>query len=267
SAQCLRAMVGAAIGREGRGDGRGAGERIHRIPLGLMLLEQGRLSELQLREALEGQRRAAEVSGEAICLQDWLRSSGILSEAALTRAVSAQWNCPVFSLDGSRSEEMASVLPPFLAEAMGALPVRVSGSRLLYLAFSERIDRSLSYAVEHINGMQVAAGMARESEFRREQARFRSGNAPKTRFLKAEDERALARGMAAWMEDEQPIAARLARVHEVWWLRIWRRAQPGRDLSGHEAVEDLLATVGGEVEENALPPIRTPEGSGATCQE
>lgn len=267
SAQCLRVMVEAAIGREGRDGAPEAGERKHRIPLGLMLLEQGRLSERQLREAVEGQRRAAEATGEAIRLKDWLRNSGLLSEAALTRAISAQWNCPVFSLAGSRSEEMASVLPPFLAEALGALPVRVSGSRLLYLAFSERIDRSLSYAVEHITGLQVAAGMARESEFRHEQARFRSGEAPKTRFLEAGDRRALAREMAAWMEEEQPVAARLARVHEVWWLRIWRRAQPGASLSAREAVEDLLATVGTKVEENALAPIRNPEGSGATCQE
>jgi hypothetical protein len=283
SADCLRAIVDASIGREGRSDGPGAGEWVPRIPLGLMLLEQGRLSERQLREAVESRKRTAESTGESIRLEDWLLSSGILSEAALTRAISAQWNCPVFVLTGSQPEEMASALPPFLAEALGALPVRVAGGKLLCLAFSERIDRSLSYAVEHVTGLRVAAGIARESEFRRQQAQFLSGLAPRTRFLEAEDRGALAREMAAWIEQERPLEARLARVHEVWWLRIWRREVRGAALPAREAVEDLLATVGRtgrpdeggqtqgrkaqELEKNAVPPIEIAEGSGASCRD
>jgi hypothetical protein len=236
-------MVEAAIGREGRGESQDSGTWMPRIPLGLMLLEQGRLSEQQLREAIESRKRNAEATGEAVRLEDWLLSSGILNETALTRAISAQWNCPVFSLSANRQEEVGATLPPFLAEALGALPVRVCGGKLLCLAFSERIDRSLSYAVEHITGLQVTAGMARESEFRREQARFLSSESPQTRFLEAEDRHALAREMAAWMEKEQPIDARLARVHEMWWLRIWPGAPRGAALPVCDGIRDLLATV------------------------
>jgi hypothetical protein len=85
-----------------------------------MLLEQGRLSEQQLREAIESRKRNAEATGEAVRLEDWLLSSGILNETALTRAISAQWNCPVFSLSANRQEEVGATLPPFLAEALGA---------------------------------------------------------------------------------------------------------------------------------------------------
>ncbi len=240
SAACLRAMVEAAVGREGPGESQEHGESLPRIPLGLMLLEQGQISEQQLREAMENSRNGS----EAIELKDWLLSSGLLSEAALTRAISAQWNCPVFVLSGSRTEPTASVLPRFLSEAIGVLPVRVTGGRMVCLAFSERIDRSLSYAVEHITGLRVAAGIARESEFRREQTRFLSGPSPKTRFLEAEDGPSLARAIAAWIEEEQPVDARLARVHEMWWLRIWRRESHGSALPACGAVEDWLATVG-----------------------
>ncbi|MGA7524139.1 MAG: hypothetical protein WBW84_16930 [Acidobacteriaceae bacterium] len=240
---CLHAMVEAAIGREGSGERPGSGEWTPRVPLGLVLLEQGRISEEQLRKARGSRQSTEEASGEDVRLEEWLLNSGILSETALTRAISAQWNCPVFALSQTRSEEMISALPPFLAEALGALPVRVSGGRLLYLAFSGRIDRSLSYAVEHVTGLRVAAGMARESELRREQARFLAGASPKTRFLEAEDRRALAGEMAAWIEAERPVEARLARVHELWWLRIWHREQGGAALPAREAVEDLLATV------------------------
>jgi hypothetical protein len=166
---------------------------------------------------------------------------------------------------------MGSSMPPFLAEALGALPVRISGGKLLYLAFSERIDRSLSYAVEHMTGLRVSGGIARESEFRREQARFLSAAAPKTRFLEAGTQTALARGISAWIEEQRPMEARLARVHEVWWLRIWRRESRGGLLRGPEAIEDLLATVGAagkrELEENPVSPIRNAEGNGASCRE
>ncbi|HEY1808287.1 MAG TPA: hypothetical protein VGG42_06975 [Acidobacteriaceae bacterium] len=215
------------------------------MPLSLILLQQGRISEEQLREAKRDRPCADGTSGEGAGLESWLLNSGLLSEAALTRAISAQWNCPVFSVSENRPEEMGSAIPPFLSEALGALPVRVSGGKLLYLAFSGPIDRSLSYAVEHITGMRIAAGVARASEFRREQTRFLSGHSPRTRFLEAEDRRALAGGIAAWLEREQPVEARLARIHQLWWLRIWRREPGGGALPACEAVEDLLAMVGG----------------------
>lgn len=265
SPECLRDRVEAAIAREGRED-RPASEWAPRIPLRLMLLEQGRISEEQLR----GNGPSIRESGR---LEEWLLNSGVLKEAALTRAISAQWNCPVFSLSAVHAEEMAVAVPPFLAEAMGALPVRVSGKELLYLAFSGRIDRSLIYAVERMTGLRVAAGIAGASEFSREQERFLSGRAPGIQLLEADDRRALAQRMVAWMEEQRPVEARLARVHELWWLRIWHGEAGKAVLPDCATVEDLMATVGPPVEksrgleENAVPPIRNAGGSGASCRE
>jgi len=268
SPECLRAMVEAAIRREGHGR---ENQWSPRVPLRLMLLEQGEISEDELRK--DGRKRLEGAGREGLRLEEWLPESGVLGEAALTRAISAQWNCPVFSLSPIRAEEMAAALPLFLAEALGAVPVRVTAGELLYLAFSERIDRSLAYAVEHITGLRVAAGIARSSEFSREQARFLSARAPGTRILEADDRSALAQRMSAWMEEERPMEARLARIHELWWLRIWRKAPGKPALPAFGTVEDLLATVGGPmeraktVEEIAVPPIREMEGGGASCRE
>jgi hypothetical protein len=267
SRDCLEAMVEAAIRREARTGG-AAGTWTHRIPLSLMLLNQGSISEAQLRE-VAGQKNDS--GGDAVRLEEWLLTSGVLSEAALTRAISAQWGCPVFTLSDRCSEALTSALPPFLAEALGALPVRVSG--LLYLAFAEKVDRSLSYAVEHITGFRVAAGIARGSEFRREQDRFLACHAPKTRFLDAEQQGALVQGIVSLLEEKRPMEARLARVHDLWWLRVWQEERGGGGLPDCEAVEDWLATSGGraaeesELEETAGPPIRKAEGSGASCRE
>jgi hypothetical protein len=212
--------------------------------MGLMLVEQGRITPEQLHAALEGQRSAAEETGEATRLGEWLLRSGVLSEPALTRALSAQWNCPVFSLAGYRPEEMTAAMPRFLSEAVGALPVRAPGGKVLYIAFSGHIDRSLSYAIGRMTGLRVAAGIAPDSEFRGAQERFIATEGPVTRFLEAASSWVLVRAITKLIESEKPVEARLARIHDYYWLRMWRRAAERPGLPARDAVEDLIATFG-----------------------
>lgn len=240
SPQCMGELVAAALRRET--DSSGALPQVypHRMPMGLMLVEQGRLSAEQLRAALDGQQRTRAATGEQIRLGAWLAQSGVLSEPVLAHALSAQWSCPVFRLDRCHPAEVAAALPRFLSEALGALPVRLAANRLLYVAFSGSVDRSLCYAIERIAGVRVAAGMACDSEFRREQARFLETPGPPARFLEAANLQVLARAMTRLIETEKPVEARLARVHDWCWLRIWRRAPGASDLAAPEVVEDAL---------------------------
>jgi len=237
-------LVAAAVRREMDGGDAISPPHPHRMPMGLMLVEQGGITPAQLREALEGQQRAAEQTGETVRLGEWLVRSGVLGEPALMRALSAQWNCPVFPLASYRPEEVAAAMPGFLSEAFGALPVRAAGGRVLYVAFSGRIDRSLSYALERIGGLRVTAGIAPDSEFERAQARFLETPAPRSRFLEAASSWVLARTITRLIESEKPLDARLARIHDYYWLRLFRRAAPGSGLPPSEAIEDLLFTVG-----------------------
>ena len=210
--------------------------------MGLMLVGQGKITTQQLQTALEQQRRVAEQSGESVRLGAWLLESGILSEPALTRTLSAQWNCPVFRLAGYRPEEVAGAMPHFLSEALGALPVRAPGGKQLYVAFSGHVGRSLSYALGRMTGLPVVAGIAADSEFIEAQARFLDSPAPPVRLLEAATSWVLVRTMTNLIEAERPVEARLARVHEYYWLRLWRRRADG--VPPRDAVEDLLATVG-----------------------
>ncbi|HEX4312296.1 MAG TPA: hypothetical protein VHZ25_19845 [Acidobacteriaceae bacterium] len=235
-------LVASALRREM--DGGDSARYPHRVPMGLMLVEQGKITAQQLHEALDGQRRAAEETGEAMRLGEWLLRSGVLSEPALTHALSAQWNCPVFSLENDHPEEMTTAMPGFLSDAFSAVPVRTAAGRLLYLAFSGRIDRSLSYAVERMTGMAVSAGIATDSEFRSAQERFLATEAPPTRFLEAASSWVLARTITKMIESFKPVEARLARIHNFFWLRMWRDGDEGHGLPARGAVEDLLATVG-----------------------
>lgn len=242
SAACMQDLVAAAVRREM--DGESPTELVHRVPVGLLLLEQGRITQNQLREALEAQRRTAGTEGESARLGEWLMESGVLTEAALTRGLSAQWNCPAFELKGWNPQEVAWVAPRILVEAMDALPVRVRAGKLLCLAFSSRIDRSLAWALERMTGMRVAAGIAPESELLSALARYRETPSPAARYLEAGSSWLLARELARRIEEQKPAEARLVRVHDFFWLRLWRRASDAAGIPASEDVEDILGTVG-----------------------
>jgi hypothetical protein len=244
SAACMEALVAAAVRREMEGSEAALPLPMHRVPMGLMLVRQGTITVDQLRAALEEQQQARRDGSEARKLGTWLLESGVLSEPALTRALSLQWNCPVLSLDGFRPGEMATAMPRFLAEAFGALPVRTAGERLLYLAFSGRVDRCLSYALGRITGLQVAAGIAPESEFRPALEKYSAAAAPRAQYVEAASSWALVRMIAERVESTRAAGARLVRVHDVYWLRLWRRAPGKGGLPAPGIVEDLLATVG-----------------------
>jgi hypothetical protein len=244
SPACMQDLVAAAVRRAMDGVESAPVPHPHRLPMGLMLVEQGRITAGQLHEALAGQRRASEESGATMRLGEWLLRSGVLAEPALTRALSMQWNCPVFSLEGFRPRELTTALPRFLCDALGALPVRAPGGRQLHVAFSGRVDRSLSYALERMTGLTVVAGVARDSEFVAAQERYLANEGPRTRFFEAASSWVLVRSLTKLIETEKPVEARLARIHDYYWLRLWRRTGGSLGLPAPDTVEDLLATVG-----------------------
>jgi len=244
SAECMEDLVATAVRREMDGSDRMPSPWSHRVPVGLMLVEQGKITPAQLHAALADQRRAAENGGETARLGEWLLRSGVLSEPALTRVLSSQWNCPVLTMDGFQPAEVAGALPIFLSEAFGAVPVGSPGGRMLYVAFFGRVDRSVSYAVERITGLRVAAGIAGDSALRAAQELYLATEGPQVRFLEAPDSWSLVRAIARRIEAVRPVNARLVRIHDYYWLRFWRRWIPGGGLPSPDDVEDLVASVG-----------------------
>jgi hypothetical protein len=236
---CMTELVRWAVSRE-TAMGMPAPYR-HRVPLGLLLVDQGQISRQELSDAILGQQSAGSAEADAPRLGEWLVRSGVLSETVLTRTLSLQWNCPVFAPGAYRAADVATALPRLLAEALGALPLRVLGGRTLCLAFSGRIDRTLSYAAERMLGLRVAPGLVSDSEFRAAQAQFHAAPAPRARLLNASGPAALARLIGSVIEQEKPAEARLARVHGLWWLRLWRRP-PGAGLPDCADVEDILCS-------------------------
>jgi Type II secretion system (T2SS), protein E, N-terminal domain len=246
SGRCVVAMVKAALKRE-VGDRRvaqsGATHR-HRVPLGLVMLAQGWITHPQLQAALHAQKTSG--SGR---IGDWLMSECGLEADHVTRGLSVQWSCPVLTVHGFLPTEMALVVPRQFVQEFGLVPLRVAGSRLLYLGWEDRLNASVAYAVEQMSGIQVESGLVDGTDLRAARARLLEAEPISTVVHTAEDEDALAAKITGVLEQKQPVASRLVRLHQYYWLRLWlesgTKGAVGNLPHSTEDMQDCLYTVGG----------------------
>lgn len=236
SPACARAQVEAALGREM--DARGAlpETRRHRIPLGLAMLEQGWITGIQLRRALDAQKTAG--AGK---LGQWLVRQQAANEELVTRALGLQWSCPVLGIESHNAEAMARLLPRLFVDAFGALPLRVAAGRILYLGFEDRPDPVLALAVERMTGLRVETGVVAGPAFRAAHRQMLAARYPRAGLVEASSDTSLAHALLKAMERTRPAEVRLARVHDCLWLRIWLRPQKGASPET-DAVEDLIGS-------------------------
>jgi Type II secretion system (T2SS), protein E, N-terminal domain len=239
SANCMRMRIQAALAREMDGRATLRTPRRHRIPLGLLMLEQGWISQTQLRCALDAQKSAG--TGR---LGSWLVRQRAVSEESITRALALQWSCPVMSLDGYEAATLTAVMPRFLIDAFGALPLRLAASQVLYLGFEESLDPVLALAVERMTGLRVETGVVRESLFRPAHRQMLDAIFASVELVEAVSQAAAAHALAKSVERARPIASRLVRVHDCLWLRMWLHPQNGA-LPEIESVQDIVCSIGG----------------------
>src|ERR1700726_2968301 len=118
----------------------------NRIPLGLLMVARGKLTYVEVRAALEAQRRAH--YGK---IGEWIEKLGFASENEVTKALALQWGCPVATSFDPSANLFASGIPLPILEAFQMLPLNyVASSNTLYLAFGERVDHAALYAIEKI---------------------------------------------------------------------------------------------------------------------
>jgi len=136
----------------------------HRVPLGLLMLSQGLISQETLKAALQAQRETG--NGR---VGDWLRNHGAATEEQITRALGVQWSLPVYPLDRQRKYlECAHLVPLPLLEAYQMVPAQfVPATQLLYVAFAGRADHSALYGIEQMLECRTEACLAQQSEIER----------------------------------------------------------------------------------------------------
>lgn len=186
----------------------------HRVPLGLLLLSMGLITEVELQTALKQQRKARKGR-----IGDWLRKQTGLTEKEITRALGMQWNCPVFDLGAYRP--LPADIPRELMEAYRLLPIPARGRGLIYLAFDLGTDPVASFAVQHITGMRVQAGLAAENAFRETWARALAVQLPAAAVVPAATKDELIDAVASVLQDQDVSDARVVRLHQHFWLRVF----------------------------------------------
>lgn len=236
SSGCMATRVAAALGREMDGRGSPRDGHRHRIPLGLVLLEQGWITNDDLRAALMAQKDAG-----AGRLGSWLVRNRSASEEQVTRALGLQWGCPVLGMEFHHPEGLTALVPRLFVDAFGALPQRVAAGKILYLGFEDHLDPALALALERMTGLQVEGGLVEESAFHPAHNRLLDARFPAAELIESATEQALASAFAKAVERSRPVESRLARVHDCLWLRMWLRPQSG-PVPEIGAIRDLIGS-------------------------
>jgi hypothetical protein len=240
-ARCLQSLTEAAIRREG-GEVETRAEELaypHRMPLGLILLEEGWITHAQLQHTLEMQRRAG--TGR---IGSWLIATCGVEPGQVTRALGMQWHCPVLSTEGFDPQAMVLAMPRVLLERTGMVPLRVAG-RGMYVGFEGRLDAVAVLAMERMSGLRVQSGIVVEEQWREARKRLSDWYRAETPVGMVPDVEALSKETAAALSRLQPRASRLVCVHELYWLRMWLEtgAMSKREGGIPPAQEDVVDRV------------------------
>jgi hypothetical protein len=115
-----------------------------RIPLGLLMLSQGKLTPEQLQSAVSAQKNAG--SG---FIGEWLRALGFAEEPDIAAALALQWSCPV--MRRLPRQLPGKMLPLHLLRSKQIVPVYFSSpNRILHVAFAGEVDYTVLVSIEHM---------------------------------------------------------------------------------------------------------------------
>jgi len=238
SPDCTESQVGAAIRRELSGWAPAEQTHQHRIPIGLLMLQNGWITSDQLRRAVQAQKK-----GGALRIGEWLMRQNAVDEAIVSRALCLQWGCPLLSVDGFHSSASSALMPLLFNELFGALPIRVAAERILYLGFEERIDPVLAFALQRMTGLRVETGIVASTAFKQASTQISAVKFPSIQFVDAVSSSSAAHVLARSIERFQPAASRLERVHQFLWLRMFSILQ-GSAVPQVSSVSDVVCRIG-----------------------
>jgi len=238
SLRCTEERVSQAVRRELDGRGSFTDGHRHRIPLGLVMLEQGWITSGQLRGALDAQKQAG--GGR---LGNWLVHNQGISEQLVTRALGLQWSAPVMPLEFHDAEALTVLMPRLFVDAFGALPLRVAAGKIIYLGFEDRLDPVVALALERMSGLRTECGLVRSTQFQAAHSRMLKQNFPAVELVEAASEPAAVLVISKAIERVKPVESRLVRVHDCLWLRMWKRPQAGA-MPMLDSIEDMVCSIG-----------------------
>jgi len=208
---------------------------VSRMPLGLILMSKGLLTNAQLRAVTDEQK---EVGGE---IGDLLVRRGSVSERQVAVVRATQWGCPVFAMPKHLVGTMIQV-PSALIRLYSAVPLHyVAATKFLLVGFVHGIEYGLLYAIEQMTGCKTQPCFVTPSDFAVQLQRQVEAMAPAENATPNEVEvdsahtvKDIASILCSYGVDLEADEILLAKCREYLWARF---------LCGSRAV-DLLFTTG-----------------------
>jgi Type II secretion system (T2SS), protein E, N-terminal domain len=141
-----------------------------RVPLGLMLLSRGKVTQDQLSFALTEHRFTGVRLGDVLLQHNFVR------EDEVAAALAAQWGCPVFPSNAA-VELLPVRLPRRLMELHRMMPLHFARpTRRLLLGFADGVDHRIVATTQQTLDCLVDPCFITMSEFRRRLSFFRPEN-------------------------------------------------------------------------------------------
>jgi hypothetical protein len=189
----------------------------NRIPLGLLMVARGKISHVEVRAALEAQRRAR--YGK---IGEWIEKLGFASEQDVTTALALQWGCPVATTFDTAALPSLDSIPMPIMEAFQMLPLNfVAANATLNIAFGERVDHAALYAIEKILNCRTQPCVAGRKTIARQLDAMRQLPRPSdVEFGPMHDLSEMSRIAASYNARLNPEHVRLNRIGRFIWLRM-----------------------------------------------
>lgn len=201
--------------------------RTHRLPVGLLLVNRGQISHAQLQEALRLQRAGG--SGK---IGAWLRQLNVVTDDQIVAALAQQWACPVYPLDRNLDVVNWNDVAPFtLFESVRAVPAHLSlDGRILHVAFSDRVDHTLLYALERMLDCRTIGCVARESSVNALlAARATAAERTEISFDSLRDAAGITSAICSYVQRMEAPRLKLERAGAHLWARLYR-GQESKDM-------------------------------------
>jgi hypothetical protein len=197
------------------------------VPLGLLMLAQGWITHSQMRQALQAQKTHGEGR-----FGDWLiRECGILPQR-VALGLSIQWKCDLVVADEFLPQSTASLLPKFLTELYGWIPLRVTSSNSLQIASTSMTDSRIFQAIGRMTGLNIQPAILANDAYPLMLAKLNAFYAKDLTVYDTACLPSLPCRIAQIIEREQPYESRLVLIDQHFWLRSWHRS--GNNLASSQ---------------------------------
>ena len=179
---------------------------------------------------------------------EWLGRLHGISEETIAKALGIQWSCAVLPHGMPGLEFAPSLIPAILRKRYGLALLRQGPEAALYLAGRHRAEHAAARAMEHMLREPVHAAFLEDSSWTLEQP-----EATDSAEMLIPGRSGVVASLSEWIEQSRPSDARLVRMHDHLWLRIW---VAGRGRRGMDTRDIVLPLRGEEANEASSSRIR-----------